>query len=446
MEVRGSSPLARGLHRHLGITHYGGRIIPARAGFTPRRRRVEVQVQDHPRSRGVYAAALPGKWIDGGSSPLARGLRGGGAAGEAGGGIIPARAGFTAGSAGGPRAPPDHPRSRGVYTKRRWPPKRALGSSPLARGLPTPPSGGPHFRGIIPARAGFTGLTVGSDGWRGDHPRSRGVYRPGSRTQLMRTGSSPLARGLPAAGGGTGGMAGGSSPLARGLRDRAFALVSRGWIIPARAGFTRAHAGRQRPDEDHPRSRGVYPGQEGEEQVKPRIIPARAGFTGDPVGRLRRRGDHPRSRGVYTTCSPGRDCAAGSSPLARGLPARSHQGDDAGGIIPARAGFTGRYGYRADYLPDHPRSRGVYADELAHIHGALGIIPARAGFTCAPRGPPSIRRDHPRSRGVYLASAPVSGRSGGSSPLARGLPLRSLRSLRRRGIIPARAGFTRRAH
>ena len=70
------------------------------------------------------------------------------------------------------------------------------------------------------------------------------------------------------------------------------------------------------------------------------------------------------------------------------------------------------------------------------------IIPARAGFTthhifCAQKG-----EDHPRSRGVYANREGLTVNSGGSSPLARGLPgiFRSVKF--NCGIIPARAGFT----
>ena len=76
--------------------------------------------------------------------------------------------------------------------------------------------------------------------------------------------------------------------------------------------------------------------------------------------------------------------------------------------------------------------------------GRRGIIPARAGFT-----PPSCRArsshwDHPRSRGVYLRRQARHNIPGGSSPLARGLPAPRQPVQLPRGIIPARAGFTQR--
>ena len=73
---------------------------------------------------------------------------------------------------------------------------------------------------------------------------------------------------------------------------------------------------------------------------------------------------------------------------------------------------------------------------------AGGIIPARAGFTSGYLTDVRRSRDHPRSRGVYSTSITRMGDSGGSSPLARGLPGGAGVSISARGIIPARAGFT----
>ena len=216
------------------------------------------------------------------------------------------------------------------------------------------------------------------------------------------------------------------------------------------------------------------------------IIPARAGFTD---GRRRARGrrwDHPRSRGVYGEAVAELVGAAGSSPLARGLPFSADSVVPRARIIPARAGFTawkynppgslwdhprsrGVYftgGVRYfDGCKDHPRSRGVYAPHLGDQVGDLGssplargllhnfwrlrtgpgIIPARAGFTrrhsaqCRPAG------DHPRSRGVYPDPFWHYDGGVGSSPLARGLPPAAPSSGGIPRIIPARAGFTLRA-
>ena len=72
-----------------------------------------------------------------------------------------------------------------------------------------------------------------------------------------------------------------------------------------------------------------------------------------------------------------------------------------------------------------------------------GIIPARAGFTRRAVKRSWRPRDHPRSRGVYRISRQGAEVYDGSSPLARGLPESIHEALVLVGIIPARAGFTR---
>ena len=134
--LAGSSPLARGLRHGMGQLGDAERIIPARAGFTCMLSPLSPETWDHPRSRGVYASVV----VE--ITPLRR--------------IIPARAGFT----------------QQQYRAHACSP----GSSPLARGL-------------LPAGTDF-GATVK------DHPRSRGVYGRRRSVSGRRCGSSPLARGL----------------------------------------------------------------------------------------------------------------------------------------------------------------------------------------------------------------------------------------------------------
>ena len=194
----------------------------------------------------------------------------------------------------------------------------------------------------------------------------------------------------------------------------------------------------------------------------PRIIPARAGFTTPARPRAKTTRDHPRSRGVYAARSRSRLRSMGSSPLARGLPDWWRDPHDRLRIIPARAGFTLMPVSSSHTRRDHPRSRGVYAAQVAHdalsevssplarglpirvdLDRALTrIIPARAGFTGGGLGVGHGGEDHPRSRGVYFVLRLAQGMHGGSSPLARGLRFDIDISFAHTRIIPARAGFT----
>ena len=274
----GSSPLARGLLVQPRREGLGLGIIPARAGFTARCTVVHETTPDHPRSRGVYSWRRSRCRAPQGSSPLARGLQQKVVPGRTAVRIIPARAGFT--PTPGPSCSPgrDHPRSRGVYPRRRRREHDPLGSSPLARGLRARRRPEPDHGGIIPARAGFTRMGRPAAAAGTDHPRSRGVYTMGALRRARRAGSSPLARGLPT-------------------------------VLARRAAGNR-------------------------------IIPARAGFTGPRVLRPWWPPDHPRSRGVYAGIGRDRAGYAGSSPLARGLPVDGEHGEVLLRIIPARAGFT----------------------------------------------------------------------------------------------------------
>ena len=196
-----------------------------------------MEVEDHPRSRGVYSLAMARLPPVEGSSPLARGLRGPGGRRGADARIIPARAGFTAPRSSSWPSAGDHPRSRGVYTTPVRGQSCGLGSSPLARGLPARPGQLQPRVGIIPARAGFTTGSSSALTTTRDHPRSRGVYSPARASRFVRSGSSPLARGLHRYPHGDESRAG-SSPLARGLRPPSDGLWIGHGIIPARAGFT----------------------------------------------------------------------------------------------------------------------------------------------------------------------------------------------------------------
>ncbi len=88
-----------------------------------------------------------------------------------------------------------------------------------------------------------------------------------------------------------------------------------------------------------------------------------------------------------------------------------------------------------------PLARGAQA-AVAVGDDAPGLIPARAGSTPAPGTASLLRRAHPRSRGEHKLINRAAVRAGGSSPLARGAPTNHADDGSNRGLIPARAGST----
>ena len=111
-------------------------------------------------------------------------------------GIIPAHAGFTLGQFLPDLDDGDHPRTRGVYRPHGFPWGRPGGSSPHTRGLHHLTNLVKASNGIIPAHAGFTVrfLTAFALAW--DHPRTRGVYYHIGGLPPAVQGSSPHTRGL----------------------------------------------------------------------------------------------------------------------------------------------------------------------------------------------------------------------------------------------------------
>jgi len=377
-----------------------------------------------------------------GSSPLARGGRDSPSDLVAESGLIPARAGRTQPRSAAPRVARAHPRSRGADCQATFERGRHTGSSPLARGGRGRPVDGDPARGLIPARAGRTRSPRPLAASARAHPRSRGAdTRSAVRLRRM-TGSSPLARG---------GRAVGQPDL----------LLT--GLIPARAGRTRRRGPCSPSRRAHPRSRGadflidfaalLCPGSSPlargghllglDDRGHPGLIPARAGRTRRstiPSGVLRA---HPRSRGADSPLTSPCVWVWGSSPLARGGHHDRCPSAARPGLIPARAGRTARAALPAPRGRAHPRSRGadaaVYVAFGTHAgssplarggHGddagadpLPGLIPARAGRTRRAISVSWLAWAHPRSRGGHVSSS------------ARG-PVR--------GLIPARAGRTTR--
>ena len=133
----------------------------------------------------------------------------------------------------------------------------------------------------------------------------------------------------------------------------------------------------------------------------------------------------------------------GSSPLARGTPHVQRWAIAAGGLIPARAGNTGRLRTGFQSLGgSSPLARGTRcAAETSQLRP--GLIPARAGNTVFMVCVLLMVWAHPRSRGEHEYFSTLLPLAGGSSPLARGTHVRDHAVVYRRRLIPARAGNTR---
>ena len=193
----GSSPLSRGIPVAVRCCSRSLRIIPALAGNTPNRNLTASLATDHPRSRGEYVVIPMKLTFHYGSSPLSRGILGRWLNPVAPVRIIPALAGNTRDYLTTPEGLEDHPRSRGEYHQTSSCVRTDHGSSPLSRGIPVLLVAGPCADGIIPALAGNTLVRRGGHSRSSDHPRSRGEYLLTKQSIGLWLGSSPLSRGIP---------------------------------------------------------------------------------------------------------------------------------------------------------------------------------------------------------------------------------------------------------
>ena len=201
--------------------------------------------------------------------------------------------------------------------------------------------------------------------------------------------------------------------------------------------------------------RGFYP-------RTPRFIPAGAGNTLPCPSAPRPRPVHPRRRGEHSFFSSSPRPESGSSPQARGTPARQPPPTRAHRFIPAGAGNTRPHGRRHHRLTVHPRRRGEHIArrwrgtstcgsspqargthlEFANLASANRFIPAGAGNTQYNSPIGFAIAVHPRRRGEHTVSNLASAAIDGSSPQARGT-LFSLRCVARPArFIPAGAGNT----
>ena len=232
--------------------------------------------------------------------------------------LIPARAGNTPKIFVAVSVRPAHPRSRGEHHRRVALLALTDGSSPLARGTPRMRIALNVRSRLIPARAGNTRPTVENVTPWTAHPRSRGEHDVDAMHHCIHLGSSPLARGtldgahrwdqakrlIPARAGNTAlipliiWVVSGSSPLARGTLRRTASAHRR--VLA------------------HPRSRGEHKKDTRPLAVFVWLIPARAGNTQAGRSTKSESRAHPRSRGEHTRAGVLPFLVFGSSPLARG--------------------------------------------------------------------------------------------------------------------------------
>ena len=173
----GSSPRVRGKRRHVAADFTAPRIIPARAGQTPSLCATASTRTDHPRACGANLSTVASIGVSPGSSPRVRGKHLLALGDRLVGRIIPARAGQTRRRRTPAWRRSDHPRACGANDTTISNDSAATGSSPRVRGKPGARFWQSVRHRIIPARAGQTSRMVRLSDWISDHPRACGANR-----------------------------------------------------------------------------------------------------------------------------------------------------------------------------------------------------------------------------------------------------------------------------
>ena len=154
--VLGSSPRGRGKPQRVCPVMQRLRLIPARAGKTPRSPSPTLASPAHPRSRRENRTVTLYARGDLGSSPLTRGKRAVICAASCSRGLIPAHAGKTKSLSHSSDLDRAHPRSRGENRDHAGRGPVLVGSSPLTRGKRPYARCDRPYSGLIPAHAGKT--------------------------------------------------------------------------------------------------------------------------------------------------------------------------------------------------------------------------------------------------------------------------------------------------
>ena len=235
----------------------------------------------------------------------------------------------------------------------------------------------------------------------------------------------------------------GSSPRGRGKRNQPRRAHPAGRLIPARAGKTSHGPDHRLASTAHPRAggendheniltipqKGSSPRGRGKRYprsarpVRDGLIPARAGKTGRQGRPAHRRPAHPRAGGENPVQRYGFSLRYGSSPRGRGKPLIAVAENHSSRLIPARAG------------KQNPSSG------APHLRG---LIPARAGKTAGTGGRSPSGASHPRAGGENYREAGTQLLDAGSSPRGRGKRAPTKPPPRPTRLIPARAGKTHR--
>ena len=235
----GSSPRVRGKLMRIALMIMNIRIIPARAGQTDNITRLRGLRLDHPRACGANMDLNIANAYRPGSSPRVRGKLVFVEDAQIPLRIIPARAGQTCQLLHHERLPPDHPRACGANLVQGEMVCDEFGSSPRVRGKLIHPTVHRQSRRIIPARAGQTCMVPKQGRIRSDHPRACGANVDVRGEIVAAYGSSPRVRG----------------------KHRERVRLSKGrWIIPARAGQTCTLGAGWPRCPDHPRACGANSG------------------------------------------------------------------------------------------------------------------------------------------------------------------------------------------
>ena len=233
--IPGSSPRVRGKPGKPLRSSPGPRLIPARAGKTNTTAFPLEWDRAHPRACGENRTAGKSLSNRAGSSPRVRGKLGGIPLTCYRIGLIPARAGKTGSFVAVSITPKAHPRACGENPRRTVTLSAIRGSSPRVRGKHKDRKTGKPTIGLIPARAGKTGVTCWRHPLPGAHPRACGENATSGRFFQRQPGSSPRVRGKP------------------GINAK---IQDSERLIPARAGKTREAAALIAGPPAHPRACG----------------------------------------------------------------------------------------------------------------------------------------------------------------------------------------------